>query len=197
MKFYVDVTLLPSADLSPYFLWSKIYRQVHLALVGMKLDGGCVPIGVAFPEYDDKKKNLGVKLRLLATEEKLLIKLNVCKWLSRFSDYVHITGIRAVPERVKKYVVYKRKQPEISFSKFRRAVLRKAKRESITLTDAEKSLEPMLHRSNQTVVSEPYIQLISDSSGEKFCLFITKQAADGASEYLFNTYGFGAAVPEF
>ena len=40
----------------------------------------------------------------------ILEKLDLKKWLDRLTDYVHITSIREVPENIKGYAIYKRKQ---------------------------------------------------------------------------------------
>ena len=36
MDYYQEITLIDQAEISPYFLWSKIYMQLHFALVEMK-----------------------------------------------------------------------------------------------------------------------------------------------------------------
>ena len=33
MKYYLDITLLPSDDIGVHFLWTKVMIQMHLALV--------------------------------------------------------------------------------------------------------------------------------------------------------------------
>ena len=36
MQFYQEITLLPDVEISPYFLWTKVYTQIHLAFVMQK-----------------------------------------------------------------------------------------------------------------------------------------------------------------
>lgn len=87
MKFYIEITLLPGVDIGINFLWAKLYQQIHLALVDMNDGKGSVPVGVAFPQYDTDKNRLGNKLRLFASSESDLIKLDIKKWLNRLLDY--------------------------------------------------------------------------------------------------------------
>jgi CRISPR-associated endonuclease Csy4 len=110
MKYYLDITLLPDAEASLGFLWFKIYQQIHLLLVENKVSPKDSVIAVSFPHYGDKAYPLGNKLRLLATSQSQLSGLAVESWLSRFADYVHIKGIKAVPENVTQFACFKRWQ---------------------------------------------------------------------------------------
>ena len=40
MNFYQEITLIPDAEISPYFLWSKVYTQLHIALADVKNQHG-------------------------------------------------------------------------------------------------------------------------------------------------------------
>jgi len=33
MKVYQEITIIKTPEISPYFIWSKLYTQLHLALV--------------------------------------------------------------------------------------------------------------------------------------------------------------------
>ena len=91
MKFYQEITLIDQAEISPYFIWSKLYAQLHIALAEQKNIEDKVSIGVTFPQYiyeekgdDEKSKvNLGKKLRLFSESESDLKKLDLRKWLER------------------------------------------------------------------------------------------------------------------
>ena len=98
MWFFQDVILQPTEDISASFLWSRVYRQVHLALVNSKDEQGIIRCGVAFPEYSEENLTLGHRLRLLAPEESDLQRLNLPDALKRLTpDYVKIKAIRPVP----------------------------------------------------------------------------------------------------
>ena len=85
MHYYIELTLIKDSEISPYFIWSKLYTQLHLALVEMQDTNAQVPIGVSFPEYnvgESKGKKLmllGSKLRIFAQDEATLTKLNLPK----------------------------------------------------------------------------------------------------------------------
>ena len=90
MQHYIDITLLPNDEIGHYFLWGKLYQQVHLALVEQEQG----QVGVSFPEYSKSQPRLGRKLRLFAINEQGLKQLDLSKWLTRLLDYCHISSIR-------------------------------------------------------------------------------------------------------
>ena len=200
MKNYIEVTLIDSTDFSAYQLWSKLYTQLHIALVEIKDSNNQVNIGVSFPQYRfNSEKSIGFigsKIRLFASSEDDLNKLNIKKWLSRLTDYVHITSIRAVPENIKAYAVYKRVQVK---SNAQRLARHRVKRGDIGFDEA-------LARYNNVVTTTdlPYIQMLSlsssnDADQKRFNLFIEKKTAEKSEQQVFSTYGLSSVstVPEF
>lgn len=192
MKVYQEITLLPNADIVSNFLLEKVFQQIHLALVEIQDANGKVPVGIAFPEYDIENNLLGNKLRLFATEESSLEKLDIKKWLQKLLDYVHITTLRPVPERVNTYVIYKRQQPK---SNVERIARRKSKREIITMEEALDALKNY----KEEKVKTPFININSKSSNRRFRLFIIKDKASQTKNTLFTCYGLGqeSSVPDF
>ena len=190
MKYYVDITLLPDADISLYFLWGKVYQQVHLALVEKQNDQGRVNIGAAFPEYSfgEERKFLGRKLRLFAQTEGDLSALRLADWLSRLDDYVHITSVRSVPDKPVGYAFFKRVQTKSNLDRLAR---RKAK--SLDMS-AEEALASFGNK-REVYSQAPFILLSSLSSHHSFRLMIVKLETDnpgGAVE--FSTYGLSSGV---
>lgn len=195
MQYYQEITLLDTPEIGVAFLWEKVYQQIHLALVEIQDAAGQVPVGVSFPKYGESDFPLGTKLRLFATHEAQLELLNIKKWLSRLSDYVHTTNIRPVPERAQQYVVYSRQQPKTK-SSLERLARRKAEREKISLDAAKASLGNLREKRVRT----PYVLFTSQSSQQRFHLFIQKKPAAQPQSGGFNTYGLSlaqATVPEF
>lgn len=194
MRFYLEITLLPNPEVGINFLWSKIFQQIHLGLVEMQDEQGSVPIGLSFPEYvtDEKQSLLGGKLRLLAKDEATLSQFNVTKWLSRLSDYVHCTSIRAVPEKITGYAIYQREQPKTNKERLAR---RYAKRHNVDYDAAIRRYSEMAHQT----ISTPFIRLKSLSGGNEFCLWIKKTVVSESSESAFSSYGLSAVstVPDF
>ena len=204
MKFYQEITLIDQAEISPYFIWSKLYTQVHIALAEIKDDSDKVGIGASFPQYIFEEKvenqkariNLGNKLRLFAESEADLKKLDIRKWLERLEDYVHITSIREVPSDIKGYAIYKRKQVKTNAQRLAR---HRIKRGDIGFDEALARYSNVV-----TTTNFPYIEMkslsTSDQQSEKrFKLFIEKQSAEKSETQVFSTYGLSSvsSVPEF
>ena len=198
MKFYIEITLLPNAEVGTNFLLPKVFQQLHLALVEIKNPQNQVPIGISFPEYvGDKKAGIvGSKIRLFAKDESTLTKFDAIKWLSRLSDYVHLTDIRPVPEKLKGYAIYQRHQPKTNNdSTIKRLTTRRAKREGISFEEALKHYDNMPSKT----VSLPFIHIKSLSGDREFCLWIKKTETSETSHSTYSTYGLSpkSAVPEF
>jgi CRISPR-associated endonuclease Csy4 len=194
MKYYQELTLIAQAEVSLYFIWSKIYTQLHLALVAMPEQGN---VGVSFPEHVYTEDNgkafgfLGSKLRLFAHDEATLQQLNITQALNRLSDYVHITGIRPVPKNVT-YAIYKRYQPKTNAERLARR--RVKHKQDVTFEEAVKTYQGKIAYSHL-----PFVQLDSLSNEQRFRLFVSKHSADEACDGKFGSYGLGilATVPEF
>lgn len=204
MKFYQEITLIDQAEISPYFIWSKLYTQLHIALAEIKDESDKVGIGVSFPQYIFEEKvtnkkakiNLGKKLRLFAQSEPDLKKLDIRRWFERLEDYVHITSIREVPKEVQGYAIYKRKQVKTNAQRLAR---HRVKRGDIGFDEALARYSNVV-----TTTNLPYIEMGSLSTSDeqtkrRFKLFIEKQPAEKSEIQVFSTYGLSSvsSVPEF
>ena len=195
MKYYIEVTLIENSELVAYQLWSKLYTQLHIALAEMKNSEHQSNIGVSFPQYRFNQERgvgfLGEKLRIFAQSETELQTLDIKKWLDRLTDYVHITSIREVPENIKGYAVYKRKQPKTNAERLAR---HRAKRGDIDFDEALSRYQNVV-----TTTDLPFIQMKSLTSGQPFKLFIEKQPAEQSASQVFSTYGLSSesSIPEF
>ena len=194
LKAYLDITVRRNSDVNQYFVLQKVFQQLHLVFVEMQNAEGLVPLGLSFPNYQPEDKGLGNKLRLLSAEENILEKFNAKESLARFSDYVHLTGIRAVPARVRGYAIYQRQQPK-SASALRRLARRMSEREGISVQEAEAKITGF----KPPRLKVPYINVCSASSGQRFRLFIDKKVSDISVYKGFNSYGLSntSTVPEF
>lgn len=200
MKYYQEITLIDQAEISPYFIWSKLYTQLHIGLAEIKDANDKVNIGLSFPKYiyeqgDKVKKSkvhLGEKLRLFAESQADLEKLNISKWLERLTDYLHITSIREVPEaKITGYATYSRKQVKTNAERLAR---HRVKRGDISFDEALARYSNVI-----TTTDLPYIQMKSLTSDKSFKLFIEKQPATKSETQVFSTYGLSSvsSVPEF
>ena len=169
MKFYQEITIIPNHEIDKYFIFSKLFTQIHLALTSIKEiegDKEKSPAGVSFPEYKvGKKSDLGSKLRLFSLNEVTLQNLDIRKWLSQLSDYIHISSIREVPQKIDGYVTFSRHQPKINKERLAR---RYAKRHNISYDSALDFYKEM----NEELSELPFIKLKSLSSKNVFSLHV-------------------------
>lgn len=194
MKHYIEITLIPDADVGLFSLWSKVYLQLHLALVELKDANSLVPVGISFAEYrgDEKHSMLGSKLRVFASDINHLEKLNLNHWFNRLCDYVHMTSIRAVPSE-HGYVVVSRVHTPANVGNLAR---RYAKRHSISL---EVALELYKNYDPKQPTHLPFIKIKSLSSANDFMLCIQQNANSNAVSGLYSTYGLSgtSTVPHW
>jgi CRISPR-associated endonuclease Csy4 len=193
MKFYIGISLLPNPEVPIYFLWEKIYQQIHLALVENQNSDKTVAIGMSFPEYNGENHQLGNKLRIFSNNEEKLEKLNISKWFSRLLDYVDITEIKSVPDNITGYAFFKRLQPKNNNLRLAR---RKAKRKNISLEEAISVLKIREEKLSEA----PYINMKSLSSDNMYRLMIGYEETELINnDEGFSTYGLSSksSVPIF
>lgn len=195
MKFYHEITVIPNHEIGEYFIWSKLFTQIHLALVSTQDEQKKSPIGISFPEYfmGEKFGVIGSKLRLFAQNESELQKLDIQKHLSRLTDYIHISAIREVPVKINGYASYNRHQPKVNKERLAR---RRSIRHKIDYNTALEHYKSMEHKT----INLPYIKLKSLSSQEPICLWIKKiESKEPSQEKIYSTYGLSSSstVPEF
>ncbi len=203
MNFYQEITIIEQAEIPLYFIWSKLYTQLHLAFVEQKDDTEQIAYGVSFPQYrlHEQKQlgHLGSKIRIFANSIAELEKLDLQKWLDRLEDYVHVTRAREVPQdKITGYANYNRIRP---LKNKQTRILHQAKRRNISVEASAKYFEKFAERKR----GEPFIQLKSQSSSDtdqpkhEFNLYISKQNVETENLGKFGTYGLSqnSTVPEF
>ena len=200
MNYYIEVTLMENDQFSPYELWSQLYPQLHLALVEAKNADNKVSIGFSFPQYrfhQDKGVGfIGTKLRLFAESEADLKKLDIRRWLERLEDYVHVTSIREVPNDIKNYAIYKRKQVKTNAQRLAR---HRVKRGDIGFDEALARYSNVVTTTNMPYIEMKSLSTSDQQSEKRFKLFIEKQPAEKTETQVFSTYGLSSvsSVPEF
>ena len=192
MNYFQDITLLPDAEISPYFLWHKVFQQIHYALVENKNANNQSVIGVDFPGYTDDKNSLGIKLRLIAENEEHLKQMQCEKWLNPFKDYLHIRSIEQVPDKITGYACFKNIKPKSNKEKLAR---RLAKRRGQSFQEALTRYDDFIEQRSKL----PYINMISHTNGHHFRLFIEKQEMKEPQAGFFSCYGLSnrTTVPIF
>lgn len=192
MDYYQEVELLPDVDIGVYFLWQKVYQQIHLALVERKRSDTECPIGVAFPGYDMEKNFLGVKLRLFSGDEELLEQMDCERWLNRLRDYIHLGGIKPVPNKIAGHACFKHIKLKGNKEKLAR---RRAKRKGETFQQALAHFEGLKEQNCRL----PYINMVSQTNGQRFRLFIGMRLMEQPQEGFYSCYGLSntTTVPLF
>lgn len=190
MKFYQEITLIPDDEIAPYFLWSKVYTQIHIALAHAKNEYQLTGFGVSFPQYrfDKKGATLGLKLRVFAETEEELGQLNLANWLERLSDYLHLKSVQAVPKNCR-YAIFKRHHAK----NLQKVAQNFAEFKGIDFQAALKHCET--HKAQPK--NYPFIELKSETTGQNFRLSIAKETASTSASGEFSSYGLGSVVPEF
>ncbi len=221
MKYYQEITLIDSSEIPIFQLWSKFYKQLHLALVEQAkatYGDGAVhgDIGVSFPEFKYFEKNgktisfLGSKLRIFACTKEELDKNPIVDKLEEYNltDYVHIKSIKPVPEEVT-YVTVSRVRQVKNKDRFAK---RYAKRNGISLKEAKSAIieryaekhdipreQAVKDYETPTLESYPYITIQSLNGGQSFALEIKQTHRNQAKAGSFSTYGLSSTttVPDW
>lgn len=192
MNIFLEITLKPQPEIPLYFLWEKMYQQIHFALVENKSDKNLSKVGVSFPDYNANEFHLGTKLRLFAEDEQSLKDIQCEKWLSRLRDYVDIKVAEPVPERSIGYACFRHVKMKGSKEKLAR---RRAKRQGETFEQALSYFADYKEPHSRL----PYINMVSRSNGHRFRLIIEKQVKTQPQGGYFSCYGLSntTTVPLF
>lgn len=195
MIYYQEILIKPSFDISVYFIWEKLFKQIHLAIASTTKDKSHFNIGVSFPGYDlrNKRNGLGNLLRLHAKSEEALVSLNITDSLRSLTDMLEIVPIASVQaDKIECYAIFRRKQVRSSSERLAR---RYAKRHQLSYTEAVK----IYNDKEDELTSLPFINFDSLSTGSRFKLFIERKKVVTAVDGYFNSYGLSqqATVPLF
>jgi CRISPR-associated endonuclease Csy4 len=176
VEHYIEILILPDPEFSESMLMNAIFSKLHRALT----DVGNGQVGVSFPKA---KKTLGGTLRLHGNQADLERLMSV-KWLKGLSDYLKTSEILPVPVPCK-YRCIKRIQAKSSAERLYR---RSVKKGWMTVEEARAKIVTVEDRK----LKNPFLNLKSNSSGQKFQLFVEQcelldqPQCDGC----FSNYGF-------
>lgn len=187
MDHYIDIRLLPDPEFPVPLLMNALFAKLHRGLA----EAAEGRIGVSFPEHDNDIPRLGACLRLHGDRESLHI-LMALDWLKGIRDHTNVSETRPIPTP-KGYRRVRRVQAKSSPERLRRRYM---KRHHVDAKTAQEAIPD----SAVEYVSLPYATLNSQSTGQRFRLFIAhdpvmKDATPGP----FSDYGLSstATVPWF
>lgn len=204
MSHYIDIKILPDAEINANFLLNKVYTKLHKALFDIKSDA----IGVSFPEcrvlsleeprnikpaesFSKPRKILGKTFRLHGTQQ-ALEQLQAQNWLARLADYCKVSDLCEVPTDIQGYRTVSRIQTTMSQSKLKRLL----KRGSITEKEAKGYKAKMFTKG----LDDAYVELESASNGHKHRRYIAFSALQPSpAAGVFDTFGLSktATIPWF
>ena len=183
MNHYVDIKLLPDAEIPATVLMNATYTKLHKALC----DIGSKAIGVSFPQY---KVTLGNVLRIHGAISDLndLLGINL---LGGMHGYCNVSEITPVPANTK-FRTVSRKQSTMTQAKLKRLM----KRSSITEDKIKQYKAKMFSKG----LDNPYVELVSGSNGQKHRRYIEfGDLLDAPVQGQFDQFGLSktATVPWF
>lgn len=187
MDAYIDIRLLPDPEFPATTLMNALFDKFHRGLVRY----GEGAIGVCFPDVKDGSRSLGNRLRLHGTADTLQGFLLI-DWLAGMRDYVSASTVAAVPTCARHRVV-RRVQAKSSPERERRRLMI---RKGITTKQATQAIPD----STAEKLNLPYLVLTSQSTGQRFRLFVEHLAIqERAVGGKFGTYGLSstATIPWF
>lgn len=188
MDHYQDIVIRMDPEFPTPLLMNAVFTKLHRALVQLPSTG----IGVSFPSFDESVPSLGDCLRLHGTAVSLQT-LHRKDWTAGMRDHVDLSEIAPVPSKTQHRKV-RRVQVKSSAARLRRRFVNR--HAGVTERDAA----ALIPDSVEERVRLPYLQLKSESTGQRFLLFIEHQPviAEAASGE-FNRYGLStnATVPWF
>ena len=183
MKYFIDITLKPDAEMRENVLMNKVYSKLHKALFTLK----STSVGISFPKY---KVLLGKVLRIHG-DQSYLNDLQGLGWLGGIKGYCDVTDILPVPEKTQ-YRIVSRKQANMTEAKLRRLIARK----SITKDEAKTYKAQMFTQS----LDNAYFELVSCSNTEKHRRYIQfSDFKDTPVTGSFDSFGLSkqATIPWF
>lgn len=187
MDYYLEIQLQLDPDFVPAMLMNALFSKLHRALV----ENPQLTVALSFPEYSLSPRGLGSCLRLHGKQQDLE-SLQTTTWLTGMRDHVACKEIQAVPSNAKQVLV-KRVQAK---SNIERLVRRYAKHKNISEEEARSHYQ----KAEPKKLRLPFVNLNSQSSGQKFSLFIKQSKPQEKPQAgVFNRYGLSqtATVPWF
>ncbi|WP_288132655.1 type I-F CRISPR-associated endoribonuclease Cas6/Csy4 [Microbulbifer sp.] len=184
---YLDIHIRPDLEFSGPVLMGALLSKFHRVLVEMKV----YEIGISFPEYQLHPRSLGEHLRLHGNEQHLR-GLMERRWLKGMSDHIELSMIQCVPSSVE-YRVVRRRQYKTNVDRLRR---RRMKRKGEGYAQAVAAIPDYVQRTPEL----PFFSLLSQSTGQRFSLFIEQGELRTAPTHgKFNLYGLSteATIPWF
>ncbi len=185
---YIDIKILPNAEIPVATMMGELYTRLHHRLVQMRTD----QIAVSFPQCREEPVTIGDTIRIIGPDS-VLRECTTGTWMKRFMDFARISDIQSVPDNVEWKNLNKVRGARSVDSERRRY----KKRFNVSDPDVikkipDRKIQPM---------NMPFLWVRSTSTGQNYPLFfrITKSAQDNQREWTFNSFGLSktSEIPWF
>lgn len=211
---YCEFTCLRDVEISTGFLMGRLMHALHLTMVNATSTGAICPFGVTFPDYrlfasrsrsvrsqasdadgfedddDDQSQPMppiGNRVRLFARSEQELEAIEWSKTMIGLVDYVHRTRPRTTPAIASRFAAFARYQPKASPE---RLIRRAMKRHAIDVAEARQRYAGY----SMDRCKLPWVDMRSESSRNRFRLFIERIEMPASADWGFSTYGLSRTV---
>lgn len=165
MKYYIDLKILPDAEIPINFILNKTYSKLHKVLVTLN----ATDIAVSFPHY---KTALGDVIRVHSTKDRL-VELQALNWLGGLSGYCNVGKTLPIPTKIEGYRLVSRMQQTMSLKKLeQRIIYQKEKGILRTAEEIKAYKKQYITKMDETKLNTPYLELESVSNGNKYRRYI-------------------------
>lgn len=188
MDHYQDIQIRPDPEFPAPMLMNALFAKLHRALVQLQSNN----IGVSFPKVNYGAPHLGDRLRLHGSVDALQA-LQGINWLSGMRDHIETQEIASIPANTQHRRI-KRVQVKSSAERLRRRYIKRH-----AGTSAIEAAELIPDAAEKRVIL-PFLQLNSESTGQRYYLFIEHQPLQATPvPGEFNAHGLShqATVPWF
>ncbi|MGI0115353.1 type I-F CRISPR-associated endoribonuclease Cas6/Csy4 [Zooshikella sp. RANM57] len=176
MDYFVDIRLMPDPEFSGSTLMNVLFNKLHKGLVTLNT----TTIGICFPEYSIEKKELGNKLRIHGSAGEL-DQLLCIPWLTGMRDHLMCSEITKIPANTTAVCV-QRVQVKSNVERIRRRYM---KRHNLSEEEAKLRIPATFEKR----LNLPYLVVNSQSTQQKFRLFIHQEELAVHRQGKFNQYG--------
>lgn len=188
---YFELKAIPQIEMTETEVMDQLMQSLHQILVNHKRD-----IGLSFPCYARRQRqSVGGIIRLFGSAVNLLQLSNEIKQNGNIRDYALVMDSKIIPEKLTGYLQVSRVR-----SKGRSAVKRAEKRLTAQGKWSTEVHQAMVEKWGNTRLEYPYFHLTSQSTGQRFMLWISQKHCKHPVDGDFNAYGMsqmGITVPDF
>lgn len=185
---YFELRAIPQIEIAEVQVINQVMQKLHQVLVNFQGN-----IGISFPCYN-VRRTLGGIIRIFGTETQLQEFKSTLQQQAAIADYVLILPITAIPAEVKGYLRLIRVNP-----KGQSALRRAEKRLTAQGKWSSDVQQKMIEKWGSVNLTYPHLHFYSQSTEQRFILWIKQEKSSTAVEGVFNSYGLSktATVPDF